>query len=66
MQDELNQAISSSRHQHRVQHRTPAPKTEGELSDEALEEVAGGVCLGWSFAKVCVKWSFIHNANKSV
>ncbi|KAF3886226.1 hypothetical protein AB0758_10190 [Tolypothrix bouteillei VB521301_2] len=67
MQDELNKAISQALDTNtEFNTELPAPKTEGELSDEALEEVAGGVCVGWSFIKACVAWSFARNANKSV
>jgi len=43
----------------------PEPTTtdEGELSEEALEAVAGGVCV-MSRVKVCLaRWSAVRNAN---
>jgi hypothetical protein len=39
-----------------------AVQGEGELSEEALEQVAGGVCVGWSFARVCVAWTAVRKA----
>lgn len=45
---------------------TPAMTDEEELSEEALETVAGGVCASGSKIKRCLLWSKIHNANDSV
>ncbi|KAF3886216.1 MULTISPECIES: hypothetical protein [Nostocales] len=69
MQDELKQVISQALDTNtEFNTESTAPKTEGELSDEALEEVAGGICLGWTHLKPkpCRGWSFVYNANKSV
>ncbi|MGI2903280.1 NHLP leader peptide family RiPP precursor [Tolypothrix sp. VBCCA 56010] len=44
----------------------PAPDITKELSEEALEAVAGGVsgCTLWSRIKnVCIGWSAVRNAN---
>ncbi|MBW4562711.1 MAG: NHLP leader peptide family RiPP precursor [Mojavia pulchra JT2-VF2] len=44
----------------------PAPDITNELSEEALESVAGGVsgCTLWSrIRKVCIGWSAVSNAN---
>ncbi len=44
----------------------PAPDITKELSEEALEAVAGGVsgCTLWSRVKsVCIGWSAVRNAN---
>ena len=39
--------------------------TEGELSDEALEAVAGGVCFikSFTFPRPCIPWSWLRNGN---
>ncbi|MBW4450416.1 MAG: NHLP leader peptide family RiPP precursor [Spirirestis rafaelensis WJT71-NPBG6] len=44
----------------------PAPDITQELSEEALETVAGGIdgCTVWSRVKsVCIGWSAVRNAN---
>ncbi|NEU76298.1 NHLP leader peptide family natural product precursor [Hassallia byssoidea VB512170] len=42
--------------------------TEGELAEEALEAVAGGVCLGFTLAygEAKIGWLKIRNANNKV
>jgi hypothetical protein len=42
----------------------PAITSQGELSEEALEAVAGGRCNDSSRSSYCVGWSFFYNANK--
>jgi hypothetical protein len=37
---------------------------QGELSEEALEQVAGGVCVGWSLLKRCFAWSAVRKAGE--
>jgi hypothetical protein len=66
MQDELKNVISEAmdtRSEFEQEQITPIAE---ELSDEALEAVAGGVCVGWSFVKACVGWTFARNANNKV
>ena len=65
MQDELKKVISQAMDTSSSEEQEPiAQIAEGELTDEALEAVAGGVCVGWSFAKVCVAWTAVRNANQ--
>ncbi|BAZ21331.1 nitrile hydratase-like protein [Kalymmatonema gypsitolerans NIES-4073] len=44
---------------------TPAG-TEGELSEEALEAVAGGACIGWTPIKACILLTNRSNASNKV
>lgn len=47
----------------------PAPAittAENELSEEALEAVAGGGCVNNTKYKACIGWTFLSNANKVV
>ena len=39
--------------------------TEGELSEEALEAVAGGCCIikSFPFPRPCIPWSWLRNGN---
>lgn len=39
---------------------------EEELSDEALEAVAGGACIGHTFARACIGWTFLSGASGKV
>jgi hypothetical protein len=66
MQDQLKQMISEATNTSSEIELSTSPDamvTEGELADEALEAVAGGVCVGWSFVKACVGWTFVRNGN---
>ncbi|KAB8330746.1 bacteriocin [Scytonema tolypothrichoides VB-61278] len=66
MQDELKNVISQAMNTNSESEPEQTTPIAEELSDKELETVAGGVCVGWSFAKVCIGWSFIRNANKMV
>ncbi|GET37480.1 NHLP leader peptide family RiPP precursor [Microseira wollei] len=39
---------------------------EEELSEEALEAVAGGTCVAWTFYKKCKEYSKTYSANDLV
>ncbi len=66
MQDELKNVISEAMDTRSEFEQQPSESIAEELSDEALEAVAGGVCVGWSFVKACVGWTFARNANNKV
>ncbi len=62
MQDELKKVISESMDTNSEFEQKPSEQiAEGELSDEALESVAGG-----RFGKYCIGWTFYWNGNKKV
>lgn len=66
MQEQLKQIISEEMNtssEFELSTSSDATVTEGELADEALEAVAGGVCVGWTFARACVGWTFVRNGN---
>jgi len=64
MQDELKQVISQAMNNSSNFEQEPTEQiAEGELSDEALEAVAGGVCLVGSIVKRCYLGSIVRNAN---
>ena len=65
MQDELNNVISQAMNSNSDFEQEPTTQFAGELSDEALDEVAGGVCaLGSWGIKICVARSWFYNGNK--
>ncbi len=66
MQDELKNVISEAMDTRSEFEQQPSESIAEELSDEALEAVAGGVCIGRSFIKACVGWTFARNANNKV
>ncbi|BAY42693.1 hypothetical protein SAMD00079811_02710 [Scytonema sp. HK-05] len=66
MQDELKNVISQAMNNSSESEQEYIAASAEELSDEALDAVAGGVCVGWSFVKACVAWSFFRNANNKV
>jgi hypothetical protein len=66
MQDQLKQIISEDINTSSEFELTTSPDAtaaEGELADEALEAVAGGVCVAFTFARACVGWTFVRNGN---
>lgn len=68
MQDELKNVISQAMNTSVNFEQEPIEQVaEGELSDEALEAVAGGVCRDWSKRSVCIWFTTnVRNANKLV
>ncbi|BAZ20541.1 hypothetical protein NIES4073_14170 [Kalymmatonema gypsitolerans NIES-4073] len=67
MQDELKNVISEAINNSTEFEQEQITPIAEELSDEALEAVAGGVCITLSFfTKPCLGWSFLRNANNKV
>jgi len=67
MQDELKQVISQAMNTSSSEEQEPiAQFAEGELSDEALEAVAGGRCINGSKNFRCLFWTAVRNANDKV
>ena len=65
MQDELKQVISQAMNNSSNFEQEPIEQiAEGELSDEALEAVAGGRCRNHSRDYDCVLTYLWRNANK--
>ncbi|BAY42698.1 hypothetical protein SAMD00079811_02760 [Scytonema sp. HK-05] len=65
MQDELKNVISQAMNSNSEFEQESTTQFE-ELSEEDLEVVAGGICLGWSLIKQCKYWSIIRNGNDKV
>ena len=64
MQDELKNVISQAMNTNSEFEQEPTTQfAEGELSDEALEAVAGGRCKNWSKYQDCIGWTFYRNGN---
>ena len=67
MQDELKNVISQAMNTNSEFEQEPISQVaEGELSDEALDAVAGGVCVNCTRKIQCQLWSFRRNANDKV
>ncbi len=68
MQDELKKVISQAMNTSANFEQEPIEQiAEGELSDEALEAVAGGVCRDWSKRTPCIWFTTnVRNANNLV
>ncbi len=65
MQDELKKVISQAMDTSSEEEQEPiAQIAEGELTDEALEAVAGGICTRFTTPIVCLYWTLARNANK--
>jgi hypothetical protein len=64
MKDELKNIISQSMSTNSQDQESIEQFAEGELSDTALDSVAGGVCVKSTKYSACIGWSFLYNANK--
>ena len=63
MQDELKSIISQAMESNSKLGQEPIEQFAEELSDEALEAVAGGVCVNHTKYQACVGWTFFWNGN---
>jgi len=64
MQDELKQVISQAMDISSSEEQEPIVQiAESELTDEALEAVAGGICTGWTMPIKCLLYTKFRNAN---
>ncbi len=66
MQDELKNVISQAMNTNSKFEQEPTTQfAEGELSDEALDAVAGGKCRNWSKHYECIlSWAWRNGNNK--
>jgi hypothetical protein len=66
MKDELKNIISQSMNTNSQDQESIEQFAEGELSDTALDSVAGGVCVRYTKDPKypCIGWTFFYNANK--
>ena len=63
MQDELKNVISQAMNTNSEFEQEPTTQFAGELSDEALEAVAGGMCAR-SWYHYCLTITLFYNGNK--
>ncbi|BAY42694.1 hypothetical protein SAMD00079811_02720 [Scytonema sp. HK-05] len=66
MQDELKNVISQAMNNSSESEQEHIAASAEELSDKALDAVAGGCCFVSTIIKPCIAWSVIRNANNKV